>query len=87
MIEIRIRDSAFKHGITELQIGEVLADKYTTKPFELHDDENSNPQEMLVGYTQSNVLLEIGVRYMDEWDEVFHANRVTAEYRALYEGK
>lgn len=78
--------SAFKHEITEAQIREVLADQ-STKPFELHDDSYGNPQEMLVGYTHSGVLIEIAVRYEEDTDEVFHANKVTAKYRALYEGR
>lgn len=42
---------------------------------------------MLVGYTHSGVLIEIAVRYEEDTDEVFHANKVTAKYRALYEGR
>jgi hypothetical protein len=84
MIEIRIL-SALKHEITEQQIREVLADQCSTKAFELHEDSEGDPQEMLVGYTQTNVLIEIAVKYTDERDQVFHANRVSAEYRKLYE--
>ncbi len=83
---IRILKSALKHGVLESQIREVLADHRHTKPFELHDDVDGNPQEMLVGYTQSNVQSEIAVRYSEESDDVFHAARVTAKYKRLYEG-
>jgi hypothetical protein len=86
MDKILIRESALKHGITEIEILEVLADQSLTKPFEMHEDKWGNPQEMLVGFTQASVLLEIAVRYTEGWDEIFHANRVSAPYRKLYEG-
>lgn len=68
------------------QIEEVLADE-NTQPFELHDDEFENPQEMLVGFTQAGVLLEVAICYKDDQDEIFHANRVTAKYRELFAGE
>ncbi len=86
MVEIQIRKSALKHGISERQIREVLADKVMTKAYGIHDDAFGNPQEMLVGQTTMGVLLEIAVRYTDKLDCVFHANRVSAKYRMLYEG-
>jgi len=77
--------SALKHGITKAQILQVLSDHNVTRYFPLHEDAQSNPQEMAIGYTQKGVLLEIGVRYMDNFDDVFHANRVSSKYRQLYE--
>jgi hypothetical protein len=86
MSQIRILKSALKHGITELQIRQVLSDRYTTKQYPIHDDSHGNPQEMLVGYTQSNVLLEIAVRYGSDFNDIFHSNKVSAKYKKLYEG-
>lgn len=86
---IRIINSAYKHGITDTQILEVLADQFTTRYFEMHSNEDDDYQEMAVGFTQASVLLEIGVNYLDNEEEekvVFHANRVTAVYRQLFEG-
>lgn len=83
---IKIRKSALKHGITEAQIREVLADQFTTKFFEMHSERDDDDyQEMAVGYSQANVLLEVAVKYSDDAEIVFHANRVTAAYRTLYE--
>jgi hypothetical protein len=82
---IKIRESALKRGITEAQILQVIADKVVTKPIEMHGDGEGNPQEMLVGYTQAGVLLEVAVRYTSECDEIFHASRVTAKFRKMYE--
>lgn len=87
MIRIRINESALKHGIAELSIREVLADTRTTKAYQIHDDAKGNPQEMLIGYTVQGVLLEIAVRYTENFDEVFHANRVSAKFRKLYKEK
>lgn len=85
MVEIQIRKSALKHGISERQIREVLADKVFTRAYEIHEDTYGNPQEMLVGYTEMGVLLEIAVRYTNKFNCIFHANRVSAKYRKLYE--
>jgi hypothetical protein len=87
---IRIQNSAYKHGVTDSQILEVLADQFTTRFFEMHGGEDDEYQEMAVGFTQASVLLEIGVKYLENEEEeeevVFHANRVTSEYRQLFEG-
>jgi hypothetical protein len=61
MIEIQIRKSALKHGISERQIRKVLADKVMTKAYGIHDDVFGSPQEMLVGHTTMGVLLECDI--------------------------
>jgi hypothetical protein len=84
MISIQIKESALKHGITETDIRQVLADPITVRYFAIHEDSFGNPQDMVVGFTQSGVLVEIGVKYTDDFDIVFHANRVSRRFRALY---
>ncbi len=80
---IKYRKTAFKWGCTKEQIEQVLAD-LASRPFELHDDEHGNPQEMIVGYTQAEVLLEIGIAYLEDDDSVFHAKKASAEYKQMY---
>jgi hypothetical protein len=84
MERIRILEAALKHGITQRQIREALADRLR-RNFEIHQDEHGNPQDMVVGHTESEVLLEIGICYRATTDVIFHANKVTAHYKRLYE--
>lgn len=84
MDRIRILKSALEHGITQRQIREALADELR-RNFEIHEDEHGNPQDMVVGHTEREVLLEIGICYRAKTDVIFHANKVTAYYKRLYE--
>lgn len=83
MEKIRILKAALKHGITEGEIREALADKFR-RNFEVNEDEYGNPQDMAVGHTQRGVLLEIGICYKALTDIIFHASKVTAHYKRLY---
>ena len=82
---VYIRKSALKHGINPRQMRQVLADTETTQFFPIHEDAAGNPQEMAVGFTQNEVLLEIGVTYGPDMDYVFHAKRAGALYRKIFE--
>ncbi len=82
---VYIRKSALKHGITPKQMRQVVADTKTTQFFPIHDDIYGNPQEMAVGFAQSEVLLEIGVTYGVGMDYIFHAKRAGVLYQKLFE--
>lgn len=76
-------DTAFKHGVSELQIREALADPFAISE-DLEDDAEGNGQDMTIGKTFAEVLLEVGIKYSeDEW--VFHANHANARYKAAYD--
>lgn len=87
--EYRILDSAYKHGITEREIDNVLSDKNRTQRcYEMHDDENGNPQDMFVAHTGTRPWpIEVGVAYLPDEDLVFHASKVSTVYRFLYKSE
>jgi hypothetical protein len=80
---IIIKASALKRGYTKNDVEQVLAER-TSRFFPIHEDDEGNPQDMVVGYNQSGVLLEIGITYLDNTDSVFHVNKATNIYKALY---
>lgn len=50
------------------------------------DDEDGDTCEMLIGYTFSEKLIEIGLRYKTvDTVYIFHAQTVSPQYRKLYE--
>lgn len=85
MDPVFIRRSALKHEITPQQMRQVLAYAQTTQFFSIHDDVEGDPQEMAVGFAESDVLLEIGITYGEDIDYIFHAKRAGALYRKLFE--
>jgi hypothetical protein len=85
--DYRILDSAYKHGIKELEIHYVLSDENPTRrSYEMHDDEYGNAQDMYVAHTGTRPWpIEVGVFYCANENIVFHANKVTREFKELYE--
>ena len=87
--EYRILDSAFKHGITESEIDSVLSDMNPTRRiYDMHDDKNGVPQDMYVAHTGTRPwAIEVSVAYRETETVIFHANRISNEYRKFYEGE
>jgi hypothetical protein len=76
-------DSLNRHGITAELIDEVLQGLMVSY-FPVEDAEDTC--EMLVGYTFTERLLEIGLRYLSADSVfVFHAQTVSPQYRKLFE--
>lgn len=79
--------SAFKHGVSADEIQEVLADDNTIE-IELEASAQGNYRIMYVGFTLAGKFLEVGVECVDADDKIFvhiyHANRTTAKFRAMY---
>jgi len=72
-----------RHGITAEMIDEVLSGTMVSY-FSLEDTEHTC--EMLVGYTFSEKLIEIGLRYETiDTAFIFHAQTVSPQYRTLFE--
>jgi len=76
-------DSLNRHGVTLEMIDEVLQGSMVSY---FSVDEADETCEMIVGYTFTERLLEIGLRYLST-DEVyvFHAQTVSPQYRKLFE--
>jgi hypothetical protein len=76
-------ESLNRHGITAEMIDEVLQGSMVSY-FAM--DDNNDTCEMLVGYTFTEQLLEIGLRYASiDSAYVFHAQKVSPEYRKKFE--
>lgn len=76
-------DSLNRHGITAEMIDEVLAGSMISY-FSVDDADDTC--EMLVGYTFTERLLEIGLRYLSADSVfVFHGQVVSPQYRKLFE--
>lgn len=84
LVDIKMLPSAFRHGISEKEILSLLAYDSNRAIFEIHEDENSNLQEMIVGFSQNGKLLEIAVKYTFSNDIVFHASKASFKYRRLF---
>lgn len=76
-------DSLNRHGVTTEMIDEVLLGTMVSY---FSVDEVDETCEMLVGYTFTERLLEVGLRYLSV-DEiyVFHAQTVSPQYKKLFE--
>jgi hypothetical protein len=76
-------ESLNRHGVTPEMIDEVLQGSMVSY---FTVDEADETCEILVGYTFTERLLEIGLRYRSA-DEVFvfHAQNVSPHYRKLFE--
>ncbi len=76
-------DSLNRHGVTPEMIDEVLQGSMVSY-FSI--DEADETCEMIVGYTFTERLLEIGMRYRSpETVYVFHAQSVSPQYKKLFE--
>ncbi|MBS1998746.1 MAG: hypothetical protein JSS86_20620 [Cyanobacteria bacterium SZAS LIN-2] len=75
--------SAFKHGLTEDEILQALADPFRVYE-ELLDDDDGNAQDLTIGKTHAEVLLEIGVKYTCDNEFVFHADQANARRKDYY---
>ncbi len=76
------RDSLNRHDVTAEMIDEVLAGSMVSA-FQINEADHAC--EMIVGYTFSNRLLEIGVRYLSEEEVfIFHAQSASPQYKKLF---
>ncbi len=79
---LKFRKSAYKHGISKERIEQVLSDEYgPTLWREIHPDSLGRAQEMVVGYDNNGLLLEIGLTYVEEFVFIFHAARASFSWR------
>ena len=85
--DYRILKSAFKHGITEQEIDYALSDKNPTRRFyEMHDDKDGNAQDMVIAHTGTRPwAVEIGLCYLTNENVVFHASKISSEFKKQYE--
>jgi hypothetical protein len=85
---LKFRRSSFDHGIAKEQMQAVLADRWQmTKWFAIHDDRKGNSQDMAVGFDAEGCLLEIGISYVDDDEIVFHADKVSPNWKNKYNEK
>ena len=76
-------DSLTRHGVTPDMIDEVLSGSMVSC---FSVDEADETCEMLVGYTLTERLLEIGLRYLSEHEVyIFHAQSASPNYKKLFE--
>ena len=76
-------DSLNRHGVTPEMIDEVLQGSMVSY---FSVDEADETCEMLVGYTFTERLLEIGIRYRSATEVyIFHAQTVSPQYIKLFE--
>lgn len=80
---LRFFESAFRHRITENQIRQALSDPLRIYE-DLDDDNDGYPQDMTIGQTHAEVLLEVGIKYRDDEDCVFHADQANAKRKDAY---
>lgn len=87
--EYRILPSAYKHGITEAEIDNVLSDvNFTQRIYEMHDDERGNPQDMYVAHTGTRPWpIEVAVARRQNETVVFHASKISTIYRFYYKSE
>ena len=80
------RPSSFDHALTQLQMEQVLADKWGgTKWFRIHDDDDGNSQDMAVGFdAEGGGPFEIGISYIGDDEVVFHGNYANAFWQQMY---
>jgi len=79
---LKFFQSAFKH-VSESQIREALADPMRIYE-EFPDDDDGNPQDLTIGMTIAEVILEIGIKYKEDDDCVFHASEATKQRQQDY---
>jgi uncharacterized DUF497 family protein len=95
MVLITYNDlSLKKHKITRDQVKEAITDpmraifdmpERTTQLSNLVAEADSYRQ-MIVGYTHTNILLEVGIEMIaDHALHIFHAQKISPQYYKLYE--
>lgn len=80
---LRFFQSAFKHGLTEAEIRQALADPLRIYE-ELEEDEDGNAQDLTIGKNHAEVILEVGVKSTEDDDFVFHADEANAMRKDAY---
>jgi hypothetical protein len=76
-------ESLDRHGISEEEADEVYA---TGKDFDLSPSDDGHDRIMVVGWTATGRLLEVGIEFLPGGDEhIFHANLATKHYEKLFE--
>ena len=78
-------DSLNKHNITKEEVDQVYA---MGKGFDLNPSLKGNDRVIVVGWTATGRLLEIGIEYLADGNEyIFHANEATKHYQNLFDRK
>lgn len=76
-------ESLHRHNVTDEEADEVYANGLD---FDLEPSPDGNDRIMVVGWTGTGRLLEIGIEYLPDGDEqIFHATDATRYYRGLFE--
>jgi hypothetical protein len=76
-------ESLRRHKVTEEEADEVYADGLD---FDLDPSPNGNDRIMVVGWTGTGRLLEVGIEYLPENSEhIFHTSDATRHYKELFE--
>jgi hypothetical protein len=85
MVNVRYLEANWKgRGITPLDVDFVMRSTISAEE-EMSDGVGGTLRVMFVGYTQSARLLEVGVEYLDDQEElVFHADDATPYYENLF---
>ncbi len=79
-------DSLNRHGVSQAEALEVLADDLT-KAMDFGESKNGNPTVMYVGYTKKERLLEVGVEFLESAEHIYHARVATRNYVRAYRQK
>lgn len=78
-------ESLSSHVVSIAEADDVYA---TGKDFDLDPSECGNDRIMVVGWTASGRLLEVGIEYLPDGNEhIFHASGATQEYENLFDRK
>jgi hypothetical protein len=76
-------ESLSRHGVTEQETDEVYV---TGLDFDLGPSADGNDRIMVVGWTSTSRLLEVGIEYLPDGNEhIFHASNATRYYKRLFE--
>ena len=73
-------DSFKRHSVTPQQVFEALA--VVVDEHSQEDSKRGNPREIQIGFTQSGVLLEIGIEYLDvDHFNIYHVDDCREYYK------
>lgn len=80
--------TAFKHGITQEQMDDVLRSNFT-EVFDTAFDKSGHYSAMYIGFDSNGVLLEIKVKFIPRPDveddvHIFHADKATKGQQQLF---
>lgn len=84
MCIIVIKLTALKHGYTAKEIRQVLA---SGERFDIDPDSEDNPQQAVIGFTESEILLEVRVTDLPNIDSVYHCEQAKKEWVNRYAEK